>query len=310
MKQQNNQLSLIYKRLDPEKLVVDLGLENVKVGPRFINSFCPFPENHTDGRVSRNFGISLDGNLVCFCFVCGKISLVKLVMKCKNLPYPKAMDWLFEHATGSPIRNKTEYKAPEFKIKDYQLEAVRGNISKYVIEERGISLEVYKKFKLGYDTKKKTIYFPVYNFDKKLIGLIIRKSDQKFYQMVSGFSKSLWLYGLGEAKLNTQVIISEGIFDILRGQTFGYNCIGTFGASLSDEQADLIINNFTSVVYIKHSDFAGQKARDLAYELLHNHIPFYSVKGMKNLKDMGEYSKRQMERVLATKNIYFGKKLH
>ncbi len=298
-------LDALYEAVDVVKLAHTLGFERIKnESGAWLQCSCPFTDNHKHGDVHRSFGIKQDGSGFCNCFSCGGMSLIKLIMKLKHLDFPEARDWLVSFTNKNiTFETREDLEKPVFSFTEEQLSAVTKRVSKYALK-RGVSESVYKQFQLGYNPLNKSVYFPVFDFDKHLIGLVLRRTDQKFYQNVEGFNKAEWLYGLEHAKMNRLVYLVEGMFDVLVLKTLGYNAVGSFGAMLSERQAELLIDNFTSVCYLMDRDEAGKRGRIRAFERLAAKLPFYTTKTIEGKKDVAEMSVEQIKRITDNRFLF------
>lgn len=298
-------LDALYSAIDVVKLAHELGLQRIKdESGAWLQCSCPFTENHKHGDVHRSFGIKQDGSGFCNCFSCGGMSLIKLVMKLKHLDFPEARDWLVAFSNKNITFETLEDIEPvPFSFTEEQLAAVTKRVSKYALK-RGVSESVYKQFQLGYNPLNKSVYFPVFDFDRHLIGLVLRRTDQKFYQNVEGFNKAEWLYGLEHSRKNKIIYLVEGMFDVLVMKTQGYNVVGSFGAMISERQAELLIDNFKAVCYIRDNDEAGKKGRIRAYERLASKIPFYTTKIYRDKKDVAEMTPDQIRHLTDNRFLF------
>ena len=248
------------------------------------------------------------------CFVCGSGTIVKLLMKMWRKPFKDVFEWLknyvrqnISQTLDDAFGEKIEPRKPTFRFTKEQLEAVVHKTSLYALR-RGVTIRIYKKFKLGYDKKAKEVYFPSFNFKRELIGVTKRRTDRKIYVNLEGFEKSDWLYGLEHAKKGTLVYIVEGMFDVLRLVSLGYNTVGTFGAIMSERQAELAIDNFASVCYIRDRDIAGKKGRNRAFDLISSKLPFYTTKLLKHRHDVGEMTADEIKRVIKSRYLLIRRK--
>lgn len=143
-----------------------------------------------------------------------------------------------------------------------ELDNFKGKVPTYVFE-RGVTVEVCKKFEVGYDEREKRLVFPVRRLgDSALVGMVGRAlSGGPKYKNYWNFKKSNYLYGenlVGEGDL----IVVEGMLDVLRLASLGVeNVVGTFGAMPSKHQAEKIIDlcddNTLTIIY--DGDDSGDK---------------------------------------------------
>lgn len=148
--------------------------------------------------------------------------------------------------------------------------------SKYFME-RGYSAEVLDEFDVGLSSVKsgimrERVVVPVYDEDYNYVSCVGRLPHENItpqnpkWMYNKGFQKSNFLYGLNIAKDYIQqtgtVILVEGQGDVWRLHEAGYkNCVGIFGADLSDDQVLLLERSGAlNVIILTDSDNAGTKA--------------------------------------------------
>jgi DNA primase len=142
----------------------------------------------------------------------------------------------------------------------------------FFLTDRGITPEVAKKFGVGFCPKgmmKNRITFPIHNEGGELVAYCGRWADEELpeetdrYKFPKGFSKSLVLYNLHQAKLfkKRHLVMVEGFWSVIRLHEEGIPVVSCFGTSCSDEQASLILKaGFHYVTIILDGDEAGRKA--------------------------------------------------
>lgn len=142
------------------------------------------------------------------------------------------------------------------------------------IEARGYKKKLIKKFGIGFSDKgmmKGRICFPIHNEKGELIAYSGRWADEDLpedvprYLLPKGFEKSKVLYNLHrvlekaqETNLDTVVIV-EGFWSVLRLHSEGIPCVSTFGDSVSDAQAELLVEHgVKNVILIYDGDEGGR----------------------------------------------------
>lgn len=308
-------LSALYNLVDVPRFAEDiLNLERIQVAGDWLRASCPFTENHRHGDRNRSFGIRMDGSGRYSCFVCGTGDIAGLVMKVLQKSFDEATDYIRDYVNAKPgelLKAILERKPSEKKVFTFdadRLAAVQGNVSRYVIQKRHVSLKIYQRFRLGYYAKDKMIYFPIYDFDGKLTGLITRPTyDKKYIFMEGTTAKSDWLYGIQYVPKNGLLYIVEGVFDCLRLWTLGYPAVATMGTSFSEKQGELAIDRNASVCYIRDNDSAGFNARNRAYDVIANRIPFYTTKIYAHRKDVGDMTDSEIHNLIKTRHLYLKK---
>lgn len=143
------------------------------------------------------------------------------------------------------------------------------------IEARGFKKKLIKKFGIGHckgGIMKGRIAFPVHNEEGDLIAFSGRwasdelPEDTPRYLLPKGFEKSKVLYNLNRVlaikaenpELDTVVIV-EGFWSVLRLHSEGIPCVSTFGDSVSEAQAELLVEHgFKNVILIYDGDEGGR----------------------------------------------------
>lgn len=182
--------------------------------------------------------------------------------------------------------------------------------SKYYID-RGYKDETLVAFDVGecYNPNKQMFnraVVPIYDEDYKYIGCVGRSIDDnnKKYKWVNskGFKKSLYLYGIWVAKSHIQrtstIILVEGQGDVWRLYEAGIkNCVGIFGADLSDDQLVTLEElGVFNVVILTDTDEAGEKAAQSIINRCGRRFNYYRPKI--STKDVGDMTVEQIENEL------------
>jgi len=141
---------------------------------------------------------------------------------------------------------------------------------------RGYQKETLVNFDIGMCNNKNKpmsgrIVVPIYDEDYNYVGCIGRASTDWMkpkWLHSKGFRKSAYLYGMNIAKeeiLKTgTAVLVEGQGDVWRMHEAGIkNCVGIFGASLSDEQLVLLEQSGAlNLVILTDTDEAGERAAE------------------------------------------------
>ena len=138
------------------------------------------------------------------------------------------------------------------------------------IQERGIKKKLVKSFGVGFANKgmmKDRICFPIHNAKGELIAYSGRWASDNFpedvprYLLPKGFEKSKVLYNLRRVikQGSDTVVIVEGFWSVLRLQNEGIPCVSTFGDSVSEAQAELLVQHgVKNVILIYDGDEGGR----------------------------------------------------
>lgn len=138
------------------------------------------------------------------------------------------------------------------------------------IGARGFKKKLIKTFGIGYSDKgmmKGRICFPIHNAKGELIAYSGRWADDDLpedtsrYLLPKGFEKSKILYNLHRVleKGSDTLVIVEGFWSVLRLHSEGIPCVSTFGDSVSEAQAELLVQNgVKNVILIYDGDEGGR----------------------------------------------------
>ena len=158
------------------------------------------------------------------------------------------------------------------------------------LRERGLMPETISRFGLGLCRRgvlKDYVAIPIYGFpaspDENPVAYLGRWPSDDFdesagrprYKWPDGFPKSHVVYGLAKALQGTEgkpLIVVEGPFKVYHLVQAGFrNVVAIFGASLSEEQARLLIDARRPIVLLLDGDAAGELGGRAAAERLVEH---------------------------------------
>lgn len=149
---------------------------------------------------------------------------------------------------------------------------------------RGVSRDATTKMQLLFDPGDggdPRIVFPVFGLDGLLYGFSGRAIEPKAALKVKDY------YGLPKRKLLLGahllsgadfVILVEGLLDYAKLVTYGLPAVAMMGSSLTQHQADILLQVGKPVYIFHDQDSAGIDARDRAGEMLCRHLPTMKVR--------------------------------
>lgn len=171
--------------------------------------------------------------------------------------------------TPSEVRAREELVLDKYPIRPPELPPTPGAVRRwhrallrnpellgYLTRQRGISMEVIRRFVLGHDGDGDCYTLPVFNWDGNVHNGSLPIVNLRRYKP-GGDPKMLSLYGSG-AQLYTHVrtfepvvVIAEGETDALRAISLGINAVTQTGGALSwkDEWSERIGNRHVCIVY-------------------------------------------------------------
>lgn len=186
------------------------------------------------------------------------VSLANYFFK-KNLPDSYAFDYAIQ-------RGITEKSIDTFSL-GY---AMPGNrLTKYGHKQKNSLLSLgligVNEDRGEYDFFRNRLVFPIHSPSGKLIGFSGRVLDDRKPKYLNSsesniFIKSSTLYNLNRIpSYYDQVIVVEGYLDVIGLWQLGFkNAVCTMGISLSEDQLNLLLDKFESIVFMFDGDKAGK----------------------------------------------------
>jgi hypothetical protein len=276
------------------------------------------------------------------CFTCGykNISLAKMLIELQQYrPDDTVIDYAIDQATLIELpnedevlslindiatnrdRNNGKYLLPKYQ-EDTPLDTTlwdqyKRKYHRY-FEDRGITLDTCKDFESGYDREQKRVLLPVYdknNILRGAVGRAIIKDTQPKYLNYWEFNKGKYLMGEHLIKSGNLLIITEGMFDLLKGYQYlkennmldTYSIVALMGARLTDIQAITIIKLASEVVLFLDNDDVGIENTKHISSLLSKSIMITGVNWkaiQSNKKDLGELTKDEFLTMLNLTEIF------
>lgn len=148
------------------------------------------------------------------------------------------------------------------------------------LRHRGLTMETIRRFGLGLCTKGLLagyVAIPVYGYPRPIgsnpVGYLGRwpgedhdaigeESRQPRYKFPQDFPRNRVIYGLAEALDGTEgepLIVVEGAFKLFHLVQNGFSAtVATFGASVSDEQAEILSSTCRPIIFMFDGDEAGR----------------------------------------------------
>ncbi len=152
------------------------------------------------------------------------------------------------------------------------------------IAARGFKKKLVKAFGIGFANKgmmKDRICFSINNAEGQLIAYSGRwandfpPKDVPRYLLPKGFEKSKVLYNLNRVleKGSDCLVIVEGFWSVLRLHSAGIPCVSTFGDSVTEAQAELLVKHgIKSVILIFDGDEGGRVGTASSLPILAKHL--------------------------------------
>ena len=151
-------------------------------------------------------------------------------------------------------------------------------------EQLGLKKKLVKQFGIGFANKgimKERICFPIHNAKGKLIAYSGRWANDELpedvprYLLPKGFEKSKVLFNLHRVleRGSDTVVVVEGFWSVLRLHSAGIPCVSTFGDSVSEAQAELLVQHgVKTVILIYDGDEGGRVGTASSLPILAKHL--------------------------------------
>ena len=275
-------------------------LRDVRLNNDNIVVTCPFHKGGHENKPAGNIYIGDDSNIpfgFFRCLACGKESLFEgFVAECLESSESFAKKWLINTFNGQLASQK-------IKLSDAIKLPVKGLKSTHRIDPsildtyqswcpylatRGLTRNICEQFDIKYDPENRQIVFPCYDIKNNLVMLAKRSIDSKVFYLDKEVEKPV--YGLNYILNNNEhkAIITEGPFDMLKGNQFGIPTIATLGTP-SDVQISQINNSCITVLYTMFdNDEAGREFTKKLKKQLAKRILLVEIPIPAGHKDLGE----------------------
>jgi hypothetical protein len=267
-----------------------LGLRNVRESDTGnIHYSCPLAPHSPEHkfREDRNPSAAVlprdTGPSLIHCFTCGfsagenDLGLVKLVtamsvydnnmssliVEAKRLETPDP-EKLTEWVSSMEFLDRLNLSRGDY-LPEWAWTPFAGIRHRYA-RERGVSLQAYDRWGLGFDRAEQRLMFAVRDFAGRLVGTIgrdITGNARPKYKNSEGLDKTKWLYGehvITDTSL--PLVVVEGPLDAVvtwQYLTPSHNVVSLMGASPSEQQIDKLVRMSSRVVILSDKDATGNQ---------------------------------------------------
>lgn len=263
---------------------------------------CPHHSGGHESKPAMNIYVGNDQSIeygYARCFVCGfEGHFYQFVAECFECSEERAKQWLISNF-GKLAYEKLDL-GEDIVIGKNKMRSVRS-MDKSILEtyqnycpylaKRNLTKETCQKFNVKYDSKYRQVVFPCYDVNNNLIMMPKRSIDTKTFYLDKDVEKPV--YCLNNIIKNNikQAIVTEGPFDTLLANQYGFPAVGTLGTP-SDEQIKEISKSGINILYAMFdNDAAGRKftaSLRAGLEHLNAGIIVIDVRIPSPYKDIGE----------------------
>lgn len=235
----------------------------------YILVSCPF---HKDGQEKHPscgiVSVSNDSKLefgLFNCFTCKTSGrLYTLVGKCLDGDDDDGKRWLVENF-GNIITYEEEFlpeivlkKSKELKIESSAELLYSNNDSDYLIK-RGISRDVIKRFKVGFNPSKQTVTFPVWDENGNYVMTTERSVNNKSFYIEGDKQKPVYLLNFIKENHIDSVYVTESQINCLTLHSWGYPAVALFGTGSKNQYEILKRSGIRNYCLALDGDEAGRK---------------------------------------------------
>lgn len=237
----------------------------------------------------------------CHCFACGfKAPFTKFVAECFEKSEAYAKEWLITNF-GVECKNRIflgdpiDIKRSTNTNNHYYDKSILEKFQSYCpyLQKRNISLTTCKELQIKYDPITRTVIFPCFDLQDNLIMMPSRSIDFKRFTLDKDVDKPVYCLNEIIKRGITDVVLTEGPFDVATSWTYGMPAIGTMG-TVSDSQIDLINKSGLRHIYLMFdNDDAGKRFTEKLIKRLKKTILYTVVNIPEPYKDINNLSKEQ-----------------
>lgn len=288
-----------------DKFLEYVGAKHIrKIGDNY-RSCCPIHGGHNSSAFSYH-----NGYFTCFSECNKNYSAIDIIMNVFHLTYPLAQEKLekllgqkiekednsiltFEHLENKQFINDFKaLKKQKEVIDDVEFPFIEDTnmyqqITHEYLKNEGFTNETRKFFDLRYcdiGIMKERIVIPIDRPDGKIMGIAGRSihdfrwlelTGESKYFFSKGLKKSHTLYNISRAdRYDNYIIVVEGYKSVWRLHDWGFdNAVAIMGASLSDEQAKLLLQFNLPIVISGDNDKAGKRLQQEVTKRLSKYTP-------------------------------------
>lgn len=293
-KQEKLELIERVEKYGVEKILAELGAEEVSVVGDRVYSVCPF---HKGADNPQGFYYA-NGFAFCFTGCKRKYDIFEIVKRLKDCDFPSAVDYLagkvgmdivFRSPTTQEGLQNLNFISRVKRIKEKPRKAINPidlvefdnfipNLHKSLRDE-GFDENTKDTFNIGYARSgylDGRITIPVDLPDGRILTVVGRSTNDEIpkYKAWFNIDKDVTLYNMSRAGLFADIekciYVFEGFKSVWRLHQWGYyNTVAVMSSFLSETQKELLQKANVKVFVVGDRDEAGQKFNQDAYNKLH-----------------------------------------
>ena len=231
---------------------------------------CPFHKDGQEKHPSCFVYSSRDNDSVPFgfyrCFTCGSQGqLYNLVAYCFGCDVESAKEWLVDNFSSS-LSDSFTLSLPKIDLSPTTCDEMymdEKELDKYsyfhpYMFKRGLSEEVIRKFRIGWNPDHDTITFPIWDDHNNLIGITERSVKTKRFYIPKDIGKPVYLLNFIKLENVNEVYVCESQIDALYLESMGYRAIALLGTG-SKNQYEILKKSGIRIYHLAlDGDMAGR----------------------------------------------------
>ncbi len=223
-------------------------------------------------------------------------NFTRLLSYLRNETYEETEAYLLESYSTIYTYDNLVLKPPKLRIESGQKTLDFGRLQEYAYRHpylggRGISEEVQRQIKIGYDRFRQAVVIPWFDTNGKLANIKYRKTRGKaFWYEKDGKPIGDLIYGLHLAYRRNikRAVYCEAEIDVMSFMTAGFFGLANGGSSFNQRKAEQILKSpIEELVIVADNDPAGEKLRKELEKYLNGKIRLTNgyVKGYKDANE-------------------------
>lgn len=224
-------------------------------------------------------------------------NFTQLISYLRNETYEETEDYLLEMYGVEYSYDNLILKPPKLRIDNGHKALDFGRLQEYAfrhpyLEQRGISEEVQRQMKIGYDRFRQAVVIPWFDTNGRLANIKYRKTRGKaFWYEKEGKPIGDLIYGLHLAYRRNikRAVYCEAEIDAMSFMTAGVFGLANGGSSFNERKAEQILKSpIEELVIVADNDPAGEKLRKELEKYLNGKIRLSNgyVGGYKDANEM------------------------
>ena len=242
------------------------------------------------------------------CFACGeKGNICSFIEKCFEKPNGFGKNWLVDRFVYT-VENKAlnlgyvgVLKEEPVKVLDESILATYQKFHPYLIK-RKLSLDICNRFKVGYEQETKSIVFPCWDEQNRLVMITRRSVEDKRFLIPKDVEKPVYLLNVVDNEGIKEVIVCESQINCLYAWSLGYPAIALFGTGTKHQYNVLNKSGIRHYILCFDGDEAGEKGKERFLNSIRKDVLIDYI-DIPNGKDLNDFEKEDALELISNKKI-------